>query len=106
VQPEVVDNPQLERFELRLGDEVAGFVTYRFGDAGRRITLVHTEIEPGHEGAGLGSTLARGVLDDARRRGLEVVPRCPFIAGFIARHAGEYLDLVVPALRAEVAGAA
>ena len=45
------------------------------------------------EGKGLGSTLARSVLDDIRRRGLKVVPECPFIAAFIKRHA-EYTDLV------------
>ena len=38
------------------------------------------------------------VLDDARSRGLEVLPRCPYIAGWIARHT-DYLDLVPAASR-------
>jgi predicted GNAT family acetyltransferase len=42
------------------------------------------------------------VLDDVRRRSLVVVPRCPFIAAYIRRHPDDYLDLVVPGLRARV----
>jgi predicted GNAT family acetyltransferase len=37
--------------------------------------------------------LATGVLDDARKKGLTVVPLCPFIAGYIERHS-DYADLV------------
>jgi hypothetical protein len=33
---------------------------------------------------------------------LAVVPRCPFIAGYIHRHPDEYLDLVTPELRERV----
>ena len=47
-EPEVVDVPERSHYELRLGDEVAGVVAYtRHGDV---LDLVHTEIEPGHEG--------------------------------------------------------
>ena len=87
----VVDAPDRSRYELRVGDEVVGFVAYqRHGDL---VDLVHTEIEDGHEGEGLGSTLAAGVLDDLRRRGLKATPSCPFIAGWIAKHP-DYDDLV------------
>jgi predicted GNAT family acetyltransferase len=37
--------------------------------------------------------MARFVLDDARNRGLEVVPICPYVGAFIRRHP-EYLGLV------------
>jgi predicted GNAT family acetyltransferase len=40
--------------------------------------------------------LARAALDDARTRGLVVMPFCPFVAGFIERHIEEYADLVAP----------
>ena len=56
---------------------------------------MHTEISPGCEGMGFGSRLAAGVLDDARRQELVVVPICPFIAAYIQRHP-EYRDLVAP----------
>jgi uncharacterized protein len=45
---------------------------------------------------GLGGRLAREALDDARARGLIVMPFCPFIAAYIERHLEEYSDLVAP----------
>jgi predicted GNAT family acetyltransferase len=35
----------------------------------------------------------RGVLEEIRRRGLRIVPRCEFIAGFLGRNP-EFADLV------------
>jgi uncharacterized protein len=87
----VADAPDASRFEAFVGDELAGFVTYR--RAPGEITFVHTEVFPKWEGKGVGSALARGVLDNARANGLKVVPRCPFIKGYIDKHA-EYQDLV------------
>ena len=37
--------------------------------AADRIELVHTEVDPGYEGRGIGAGLARFALDEARRRG-------------------------------------
>jgi hypothetical protein len=41
----------------------------------------------------VGGALARHSLDEARRRGLVVMPICPFYQGWIQRHP-EYHDLV------------
>ena len=57
------------------------------------ITLVHTEVRDEFEGQGHAATLARGALDDARSRGLRVVPSCPYIASYVEKHP-EYADLV------------
>src|SRR5690606_17493780 len=54
----------------------------------------HTVVETAAEGRGVGSALARTALDAARAEGLRVVPQCPFIAAYIARHP-DYADLVV-----------
>ena len=86
-----VDSPSHHRYELRSGDEVVGFIAYRLGDG--VITLVHTEVDPAHSGQGHAATLARGALDDARSRGLRVVPSCPYVASYVEKHA-EYADLV------------
>ena len=69
----------------------SGSVVYRLGRD--HITLVHTEVDPAHSGQGHAATLARGALDDARERGLRVVPSCPYVASYIAKHP-EYADLV------------
>lgn len=60
---------------------------------GNRVIFTHTQVEPAHEGEGLGSVLAESALDDVRRRGLMAVPLCPFIAAYIERHP-DYADLV------------
>jgi len=58
------------------------------------IVFTHTEISGAFEGQGVGSALVRWALDDARARGYQVVPSCPFVRAFIGRHSQEYGDLV------------
>jgi uncharacterized protein len=89
---EILERPDRRRFELTVGGHLAGFVRYALAED--VITFIHTEIEPAFDGRGLGSRLARWVLDDARRRALRVRPQCPFIAAYIRSHP-EYHDLVV-----------
>ena len=86
----VIDNAERSRFELAVPGGVA-FATYRRSPG--VVTVIHTEVPEALSGHGVGSELARGLLDMIRSRGEKVVPRCPFIAGFIARHP-EYDDLV------------
>jgi predicted GNAT family acetyltransferase len=88
---EIIENPAEQRYEARLDGELAGFAQYR--DAPGRRIFTHTEVDDAFEGRGVGSRLAAAALDDARGRGLRVVPRCPFIAAYIERHP-DYADLV------------
>jgi predicted GNAT family acetyltransferase len=96
---DVRDNPDLGRYDVLVDDEPAGFTAYRLRPG--RVVFVHTEIADGYAGRGVGTALARGALDDVRRRGLQVTPLCPFIAGFLRRHP-EYDDLVAEGDRARV----
>jgi predicted GNAT family acetyltransferase len=95
---EIVDNEGEQRYEADVNGEQAVVEYQREGD---RIVLTHTEVPPALEGHGLAARLAQTVLDDARARRLEVVPRCPYIASYIKRHQ-EYLDIVAPEFRAGV----
>ena len=88
--PQVKDNPALGRFEMTSGDSTA-FVEYR--RAGDRVVLVHTEVPQALSGQGVGSKLVRGTLDALRGGGRKVVPRCEFVAAYVARHP-EYRDLL------------
>jgi predicted GNAT family acetyltransferase len=92
--PDVVvsDNPAAHRYEIRVGDQLAGMAVYRA--TSDNVVFEHTETEPEFEGAGLGAELAAWALDDVRRQHKSVTPSCPFIAGYIERHPG-YADLVV-----------
>lgn len=59
-----------------------------------RIIFTHTEVDPALEGRGIASQLARHVLEYAREKGFEVMPLCPYIAGYINRHP-EYKTLLM-----------
>ena len=91
--PELSDNTAESRFELNVEGAVA-FADYEMD--GDTLVLTHTEVPAALSGKGIGSALARGVLDDARRRGLKVLPRCEFMAAYIARHP-EYRDVLASA---------
>ena len=92
---EVVDHPEARRYEARAADgTVLGFSQYRV--EGETVVFTHTEVDPAFEGRGLAGQLARAALDDVRARGEQVIARCEFIRGWIAKHP-EYQDLVVSA---------
>ncbi|MFT3886683.1 MAG: GNAT family N-acetyltransferase [Arachnia sp.] len=77
-------NDDERRYELRLGDEVAGFIEYDERDG--VLDMHHTEVDPSHGGKGFGQRLVAYALADVRDRGLTVIPTCPFIAKYIERH--------------------
>ena len=97
-EPVVTDAPERHRFEIHVGGDLAGFTVYRLQRD--RYAFTHTEIDPRFSGGGLASILVRGALDDMRRRGIAVLPYCPFVHRYISRHP-EYLDLVPADARAE-----
>lgn len=86
----VVDAPAAQRYEARTDGDLAGFAAYLRGAV--LIAFVHTEVQEGYEGRGIGSALARAALDDARARGLGVLAICPFIDEWISKHP-DYEDL-------------
>jgi hypothetical protein len=89
--PVVTDDQAQSRYELRVKGELAGYLTYH--RRGEQISLNHTEVEPAFQGRGLATHLARFSLDDARKRGLTVLPYCPYVTSWIKKHPG-YADLV------------
>lgn len=92
----VTDQPEASRYVIEADGERAGLLQYRL--QADRITFTHAEVDPAREGQGLGSELTAFALDDARSRGLDVLPRCPFVASYMQRHP-EYAELVPPAVR-------
>lgn len=86
----ITDAPDEQRFEARLGGRLVGFAQYR--RAADHVVYPYVKVEPAYEGRGIGGALTRVALDDARTRGLAVVPRCPFVARWMDLHP-EYADL-------------
>ena len=95
-QVQVTDHPERHRFEITADGELAGFADYRRTPG--HVDLVHTEIDPAHQGAGLAGALAAAALDSLRAEGVQVIPSCSYIAEYIRRHP-EHLDLVPEADR-------
>jgi predicted GNAT family acetyltransferase len=89
----ITDHPEKHRYEANLDGQLAGYCEYNL--LKNAVMFTHTEVLPAFEGRGVGSAIARHVLDDARAQGLPVIPACQFIAGYIRKHR-EYVDLVRP----------
>ena len=72
-----------QQYEARMGDALAR-LQYRL--AGDTIIFTHAEVPRAFEGQGIASKLTQTALEDARERGLWVVPLCPFVADYIRQH--------------------
>ncbi len=75
-------NDARRRYEIRVGDTIAGFTTFHPDDEGR-LLFPHTEIDPAFSGRGLGSRLVSAAMEDASARGETVVPVCPFVVKYL-----------------------
>lgn len=90
---EVIHNTAKHRFELGIeGSDDLALAFYQIDDNGHRV-LTHTEVPYEFSGQGIASGLARGVFDDAREHKVKLVLKCPFMAGWFARHP-DYADVV------------
>ena len=89
----VVNNSAEQRFEL-VRDDGKGVLAYRLHGA-QTIALVHTEVDRALTSQGIAARLAHDALEYARANHLRVIPICPFVRAYLARHR-EYADLVAP----------
>lgn len=96
---EVHDVPRRHRYVITVDGAEVGFMTYRLAPG--VLDLLHAEIDPEWSGRGLAGRLAAAALDDARRRGLGVLPHCPYVRHYVDQHPADYLDLVPAGRRAE-----
>jgi hypothetical protein len=81
---DVADAPDRDRYEVSIDGDVVGFTVYRVRPG--LIAFVHTEVDERFQGQGLADKLIRSALEDARTRGLAVLPFCPFVNAFIERN--------------------
>ena len=84
-------NEAAQRFELAVDGETA-FVDFERWPGG--ISYTHTEVPKALGGRGIGSVLARHVLDWAAAQGLKVRAKCDFLRAYAKRHP-EYASLLV-----------
>lgn len=96
----VRDAADRQRFEISVGDELAGFSGYRDTDvtgAAQRI-LHHTEIEKQHGGKGLAATLTREAIAASVAASKRIVPVCPYVKRWVEKNTefAAHIDPVRP----------
>ena len=91
MQVTVTDAAEQHRYEARVDGQLAAIAEYI--RTPELVVLTHTEVLAGFEGRGISSDLVRQALEDVRRQELKVLPLCPFVASYMARHAEAYGDL-------------
>lgn len=92
---EVHDNPVANRYELEVDGQIA-VVTYNL--TGSNLMITETLVPEALEGRGIASRLARHVAEDARARGLTLLPVCPFFSAWLQKH-NDQADIVHPTYR-------
>jgi uncharacterized protein len=78
------NDEQVGRYELLVGDELAGYLSYRA--AGEHVMISSTVVQPQYRGRGLASELVRKALDDVRSRGGSVTTTCWYVREWLDRH--------------------
>lgn len=86
----LTDNAEASRYEYPVGEALA-YVSYR--RAPGLTTLTYARVPEELSGAGVGSAMARAVLEAVRERGDRVRATCGFIAAYLDRHP-EFHDLL------------
>ncbi len=91
MNPEVIHNAELHRYEINLDGEKVGHADYKVdGDV---LVFDHTEVDLAHQGKNLAGILMRHALEDVRARGLKMRPVCSYVVKFVERY-DEFADLV------------
>ena len=88
---QVLDNRELQRFELPVGDQVV-FADYRRQPG--RLVITHVEAPLNLRGKGVAGELMQGLLDQVRAAQLKVLPLCPYARAWMQRRP-DYRDLMV-----------
>jgi len=79
----LTDNSDRKQFELAVEGHTAR-IEYMI--MANKIFLTHTEVPAELEGKGIGSIVVKLALEEVEKRGLKLIPLCPFVGKYITRH--------------------
>ncbi len=79
----LTDNQDRKQFELVVEGHTAR-IEYMI--MANKIFLTHTEVPAELEGKGIGSIIVKLALEEVEKRGLKLIPLCPFVGKYITRH--------------------
>ncbi len=85
MDPHVMHNPDLTRYEFWLGDEKIGHADYLDVEGVWHFT--HTEVDPAHQGKNYAAILMRECFKDIEsHQYAKVWPVCPYVVKYMQRH--------------------
>ena len=85
MEPNVVHDAENHRFEIYLGAERVGLMDYSLRPG--EVRLVHTEVDPAHQGKNLAAILLRESLASIREQKIgKVVPVCSYTVKYMEKH--------------------
>jgi predicted GNAT family acetyltransferase len=84
-------NEPHSRYEGRVGEVMVGEID--FSMRASTMVITHTGTKPAWRGRGVAGQMTAFALADIRRRGLRLVPACPYTADFVRTHP-EYADVL------------
>ena len=85
---DVIDNRQASRYEYTVDGHTA-FANYRRD--GQVLTVLYVEAPPELRGTGAAGRLMEGIVADAQRQNLSIVPVCGYAAAWLRKHEGRAL---------------
>jgi len=80
----LIDNINENQYEFHIEGYIPK-IDYIKSDDGD-IFLTHTEVPIQVEGRGIGTQLVQKSIEDIDRQGLQLVPLCPFVLGYIRKN--------------------
>ena len=87
--------PEQHVYELVMKEEqdeqLAGYAKYV--PTGGAMAITYVKVPTRFEGRGFGAAVTEAALDDAKERGLDVLPVCSFVREHVRRNP-DYLELV------------
>ena len=85
---QVRHHPDLRRFTADVGADDEAVLAYHALPDGT-LDLQHTVVPPEARGGGVGAALVHAAVAHARAQGVKLVPTCPYVAAWVARHPTE-----------------
>lgn len=89
---EIEDDAKGGRYVAHVAGKPDSEMVFRKNDA-TTWTIVHTGVPEALAGLGVGKALVEHMVMDIRKRGLKIVPQCPFTAAMLKRHK-EWQDIL------------
>ena len=92
LQVELEETDSKGRYAYRAADGAEAEITFSRVSP-TRIIVDHTGVPESMRGQGIGEAMAAHVVEDAREKGIAIIPLCPFFKAMAQRH-GDWQDVV------------